>query len=183
MVHGKSLVRGIPCALVLAAVLAAPGPAAALKSEAVGAKFGAVSPDWGDAAVGFGVHWQFSQPPLPLLFPLELIYWSNSPVSDVNLNVNGQVTIWGRDRVAPYFGGGLGLHFYSFDTGADGLRSSDRETDFGLNILAGMRGPAWQQADWFVEGRFVATDNSQLMLLVGLNFQLASLGGGGQEEP
>ena len=58
----------------------------------------------------------------------------------------------------------------------DGVAPPDQndDTDLALNLLAGMRGPAWSQADWFVEGRYVATGNDQLLLMFGLGFRLAA---------
>lgn len=171
--------------LVLVAVSAlcsfpASAPAQALRSAGISGKLGLVSPDVGDNEIVFGAGWLFELEDTLWRFSPELLFWSADVVSDIILDVNGYYDFMPYDRISPYAGAGLGMHFYDLDVpaGAD----ADNETDFAANLLGGVRGPAWSNGEWFAEARYVITDNEQLMILGGVTIILGGGGGGSSTE-
>jgi hypothetical protein len=167
----------VPPLVVLVALLAIAPDAMALRSAGLGGKVGLVSPDVGDNEIVFGFHWLFEQENTLWRFSPELMFWSADQVSDIILNVNAYYDFMPHDRISPYAGAGLGLHIYDFD-----VEGIDNETDLALNLLGGVRGPAFTAAEWFAEARYVITDNEQMMFLVGMTFIIGRGGGGASAE-
>ena len=167
----------VPPLVILVALLAIAPDAMALRSAGLGGKVGLVSPDVGDNEIVFGFHWLFEQPNTLWRFSPELMFWSADQVSDVIFNVNAYYDFMPYDRISPYAGAGLGLHIYNFD-----VEGVDNTTDLALNLLGGVRGPAFRAAEWFAEARYVITDNEQLMFLVGMTFIIGRGGGGASAE-
>ena len=68
-----------------------------------------------------------------------------------------------QTRATPYVGGGLGLN----------LRNSSitdhSETDLGANLIGGVRFPGGAN-HYFFEGRYTASDVSQIAVLGGITF-------------
>ena len=67
-------------------------------------------------------------------------------------------------RLAPYAGGGIGVHHIDFD-------DSGEETEVALTLVVGADVPLDRYWGYFVEGRFVIADQSIFRLEGGLNWR------------
>jgi hypothetical protein len=88
-----------------------------------------------------------------------IVYWNSEGVSDLNANFDAYYRLSGMTPLVPFLGAGIGMHLFRFE--------SDTNVNLGANLFAGLRVPA-PGVDWFVEGRYTATEVSQFGLLVGL---------------
>jgi hypothetical protein len=68
--------------------------------------------------------------------------------------------------VSPYLGAGAGLHFYGTDP------PSNTSTDVGINMIGGLLFPS-AGANFFLEGRYVASDRAQAGIYGGVTLPLA----------
>lgn len=162
------------CALIATALLAAgAGSAHAFDLTGIGGRIGAVDPDGRDGTLAAGAHLEFQEAGSRLHIQPGFIYWSSNGLSDANANFDLYYHFAPAGRVSPYLGGGAGLHFY----GSDG--PGDPGTDLGLNMMGGVLIPS-PGANFFMEGRYVASDRSQAALYGGITLPLSGRGGYGQ---
>lgn len=147
----------------LAAVLLAPGPAGAYGFSGAGGKLGYANPEHLDGTASVSVHAEFEKPDSRLHLLPNLGYWNVDHVSDVNPNMDVYYHFIREGKVTPYVGGGLGLNIVHRD------RIDDTSTDLGMNVMGGLRFPG-RSNHVFVEGRYTASDVSQVSLLTGITF-------------
>ncbi len=82
---------------------------------------------------------------------------------DVDFPMAGQ-------RITPYLGGGLGVHFLSVDTNAPGETNND-DTKAGLNIQGGLRNQLMPNVSLFGEARYsFVSDANSFRLLGGFTY-------------
>jgi len=141
------------------------GSAHAFGLSGIGGRVGAADPDGRDGTLAAGVHLEFEDTGTQLHMQPNFIYWKSDGLSDTNPNFDLYYHFASAGRVSPYLGAGAGLHFY----GADG--PGDPGTDIGLNMFGGLLIPS-PGANFFVEGRYVASDRSQAALYGGLTLPL-----------
>ncbi len=73
-------------------------------------------------------------------------------------------------NVAPYAGGGLGIHFYSCDH--DGPAGSSSDSEFGFHILGGVDIPLAPQWKAQVEAEYADADIDQIAVVANLIYAL-----------
>lgn len=134
----------------------------------IGGRAGIVQPEDGDTQPVVLFHMEFMRPGSRWHISPEVRYWSDDPLSDLNLNVNAFYHFAATGGPSPYVGLGAGVHFYSFDSDA-----IDGETDPSLNVLGGFRFPVGSAAYVFAEARYAITDLNQLDVLGGFTVPLA----------
>jgi len=82
---------------------------------------------------------------------------------DVDFPMAGQ-------RMTPYLGGGIGIHFLSVDTNAPGEENND-DTKAGLNIQGGLRNQFMPNLSLFGEARYsFVSDANSFRLLGGFTY-------------
>jgi hypothetical protein len=130
-----------------------------------GGEVGVADPDGRvDGAAEFGAHLEFEDPDTKVHLKPNINYWNEDDMSDLNPNFDVTYHFMSDDKVSPYVGTGVGIHAYDFDGPADD------ETDLGANFIGGMRFPR-ESAVFFVEGRYVASDISQVGISGGVTIR------------
>ena len=152
-------------ALLMPLLLGSPSTAAAFALYGADARVGVLDPDGVDGTLAVGAGLNFQQAGSHVHLMPNLIYWSESGLSDANTNFDASYHFEPAGRVSPYLGGGLGMHFYA----ADGPR--DPGTDLGPNLFGGVTLPM-SGASLYLEGRAALTDRSQFGLMTGATFYL-----------
>ena len=132
----------------------------------VGGRIGSADPDGGDGTLAAGAHLEFQESGSQWHMQPNFIFWSSNGLSDVNPNFDLYYHFDAAGHVSPYLGAGAGFHFY----GTDG--PGDPGTDVGLNMFGGVIIPS-SGADFFVEGRYVASDRSQAAIYGGVTLPLS----------
>jgi hypothetical protein len=162
--------KALPIMAVLAIALAlvfVPSSSSAFGLSGIGGRVGSVDPDGADGAVTVGGHFEFEESGSRLHLQPGVMFWSADGLSDVNPNFDLMYHFSPSSSVGPYLGAGAGAHFYSFDVpGAD-----DSDTDFGANLFGGVLFPT-RSLRFFAEGRYVASDRSQVMITGGVTMPL-----------
>lgn len=133
---------------------------------AFGPRFG-VSIDPDQVVVGgqvslrdFAPNWSFDP-------NLELGFGDDLTVFALNFDVFYHLRLAGSDW-RPYFGGGLGVNFISWDAPLGHHDGSD--TEAGLNLVGGFTIPAGTGNHWFTEARIGIGDIPELKIMGGFNF-------------
>ncbi|HEY6866656.1 MAG TPA: outer membrane beta-barrel protein [Candidatus Eisenbacteria bacterium] len=158
-IHGRML---LAAGLLLAGLCAAPSTGLAYDMTGAGGKLGIISPEDLDNTVMIGGHLEFENDSRFHLVP-NLMYWRVDRTSDVNPNFDVYYHFNSQDRTSPYLGGGLGLNVTNSDL-------PDRSnTSLGANVIGGVRFPGASN-HYFVEGRFTASDVSQVAVVGGITF-------------
>jgi hypothetical protein len=130
-----------------------------------GGEVGVADPDGRvDGAAEFGAHLEFEDPGTKVHLKPNVNYWNEDGMSDFNPNFDVTYHFRPAKKVSPYAGAGLGVHAYDFD-GPD-----DDETDLGANLIGGVTFPG-ESANFFVEGRYVASDISQVGVAGGVTIR------------
>lgn len=150
--------------LCLAAVLASPIPAHAFGFSGWGGKLGYMNPESLDGTLAVGAHMEFAQVGAQLHVMPSVMYWNTNGISDISVNGDLYYHFSAENLVTPYVGAGLGLQWVDADDAATGA-----ETDLGANLFGGVRFPS-PAANYFVEGRYTASDISQFSILGGITF-------------
>lgn len=149
--------------LCMAAVLAAPIPAHAFGFSGWGGKLGYVSPESLDGTLTVGAHMEFAQAGTQWHVQPSVMYWNTAGVSDFSVNGDLYYHFAAENLVTPYVGAGLGMQWVD----RDGSRGAD--TELGANLFGGVKFPS-PAANYFLEGRYTASDISQFSLLGGITF-------------
>ena len=152
-------------ALLMPVLLGSPTAAAAFALYGADARVGVLDPDGVDGTLAVGAGLNFQQAGSHVHLMPNVIYWSESGLSDVNTNFDASYHFEPAGRVSPYLGGGLGMHFYSSDG------PGDPGTDLGPNLFGGVTLPM-SGASLYLEGRTTLTDRSQFGLMTGATFYL-----------
>lgn len=156
--------------VVVAALLAAGGVTEARAQARFGAHL-----SWGDdtdvglgARVGFGLGSKVANGKLEGLVNFDYFFpdagnmWEIAGNAIYNLAKSGSV--------APYVGGGLGLHHWSADYHVGEITGSASDSQLFLNAIGGLRLKPAGNVQPFVEARFEFGDGSQLVLAGGVYF-------------
>jgi hypothetical protein len=121
-----------------------------------GGKLGVVDPDGRmDGTAEYSAHLEFEEPGSHVHLVPNLTYWNDDGLSDVNPNFDLYYHFVPEGSISPYVGAGMGIHSYGIEGPADG------DTDLGANVFGGLRFPG-EKAHFFMEGRYVASDLSQV---------------------
>ncbi len=152
--------------LVIALSLCAAATSAhAFSFSGIGGKVGFLKPEDVDGTFVLSAHAEFEKHGSRVHLTPGVAYWSKDFVTDFNPNFDIYYHFKPEGTVTPFVGGGLGMHFYSFDGPIDG------ESDFGANIFGGVRFPG-DRTHFFLEGRYAITDLGQLSILGGVTFHM-----------
>lgn len=152
-----------PLAVVVATILAFPSPAAAQVDLDVR---GGVYTDLEDAFVGGGVlmqltrEWYFN-PNVEWVFVSPGDLWTLNADFHFDFATRGPLSIWA--------GVGPALVFQDFDDAGIRGRRSDDETDFGVNLLAGL-GMATGEVRPYLQGKVLISDETEAVVALGLRF-------------
>lgn len=157
----KTLILGVLVAL--AAVLASPAPAAGQVDLEVR---GGVYTDVEDAFVGGGLLWQLTR---EWYFNPNAEWVFVSPGNLWTLNADFHFDFARRGPLSIWAGLGPALVFQDFDDDRFGRGRGDDETDFGVNLLAGL-GMDTGEVRPFVQGKILISDETEAVLAVGLRF-------------
>ncbi len=156
-------------ACVGAALLFTPRPATALGLSGSGGKLGILAPESGGSTPALAGHLEFESPGTRVHLMPSLMYWKDDAIGDLSANLDLYYHFDDEGYVTPYVGGGLGINFFS------NSRTDRSDADVGLNVLGGVRFPG-SFSHYFLEGRYTASDVSQLAVLGGITFHGGSVG-------
>ena len=176
-------------AIGLAALLAsAPGAMAQTETarepglgfQGLGARIGFVDPEGASSTLELGVHIDAGQITRGVRLQPVVEYWSlgqevgpyDSDISDLSFGLDINVDFPLQDsRIVPYAGGGLGMHFLSFDSTVPNVPDNS-ETKLGLNIQGGIRNDIMPNLSLFGEARYnFVSDANQLKVLGGFTYR------------
>jgi hypothetical protein len=154
---------GVAC---IAALVAIPSASHAFGVSGAGGKLGYASPENLDGTAMVGGHVELEESGNRLHLVPNLMYWKVDRVSDVNPNLDVYYHFRPEGEPSPYLGGGVGLN-------RNHSELTDRsETNVGANVIGGMRFPSRSSSNsYFVEGRFTASEVSQVALMGGITFR------------
>lgn len=186
----SSGIRAVVVAIGLAS-LAAAAPAAfaqqsttarepSLGFQGIGVRLGLVDPEDASSTLEIGGHIDAGQIVKGVRLMPVIEYWSlgtdvgpyNSDTSDLSFGADVSVDFpLQNSRMVPYAGGGLGVHFFSFDTNVPNILD-DSSTKLGLNIQGGIRNDVMPNLSIFGEARYnFVSDANQLKLLGGFTYR------------
>jgi opacity protein-like surface antigen len=118
--------------------------------------------------VHFGAHMDFGHFAEHIRFQPNVEVGVGDDLTLVALNFEGSYRFrenW--DVWTPYAGGGLGINFLSFDI--EGLED-DTDTDFGLNLMAGIERGISGGDRFFLEAKVGLADSPDMKLTAGWTF-------------
>lgn len=171
-----ALVAAAPAAFAQATTAREPG----LGFQGLGARLGFVDPEGTSSTLELGVHIDAGQIVKGVRLQPLVEYWSlgtsigpyNSDVSDFSFGTDVNVDFPLQDsRIVPYAGGGLGLHFLSFDSTVPNVPDQS-DTKLGLNIQGGIRNDIMPNLSIFGEARYnFVSDANQLKVLGGFTYR------------
>lgn len=144
-------------------LLLAPLSAGAFEFSGMGGKLGYAHPEDLDGTASGSVHAEFEQSGSHVHLLPNIGFWSVDRVSDVNPNLDLYYHFQPEGRMSPYLGGGVGLNVVHRS------RIDQTNTDLGMNLVGGLRFPGASN-HVFLEGRYTASDVSQVSLLTGITF-------------
>lgn len=142
--------------------------------KGLGARVGFVDPEGASGTIDLGVHIDAGNVARNIRVSPLVEYWSvgvaDVDMSDFALGLDLMVDFPLQDsRLAPYVGGGLGMHWLSFD---DPLLGDDSDTKFGFNLMGGVTTEAMPNLALFGELRYnFVSDANQLKLLGGFTYR------------
>jgi len=139
----------------------APASAFAFHFEGAGARIGYVDPEDSDGGLALGGHLEFESEGSQWHVRPNVYWWNGEPLSGVNLNLDAFYHFGPQSRTVPYLGAGLGLDMVDVDGPAD------EDSNPAVNLFGGVQFPASERATLFLEGRFVASDVSQMGVFFG----------------
>ena len=129
----------------------------------IGGRIGSMDPDGRDGTMAGGAHLEFEDAGSQFHIQPSFMYWSSDGLSDANPNLDAYYHFASAGKVSPYLGGGVGFHFYDSDGASD--------SDVGLNMFGGLLIPSGS-TNFFMEGRYVASDRSQFAVYGGVTLPL-----------
>lgn len=162
--HSQLVSRcSLPAALAIG-LLVLPVLARAYGLTGVGGSLGYANPEDLDGTAAVGVHAVLERPGTRLHLDPNVRYWNVNGIRDFAPNMDVTYHFGPESQWTPYVGGGLGINFVHD-------RRLDRgESDLAMNAIAGLRFPS-TSGGYFLEGRFTASDVSQVSLLTGITFR------------
>jgi len=152
--------------LALATVAVLPAVAGARPFTAFGPHFGFSSgPD--QFVVGGQLQWGDVAPSLDFVPSVDLGFGDNTTLISVNGDFHYRLDT--RTKWQPYVGGGVGIHFFSFDNPGPGLDSSD--TRAGGHFIAGADVATEGHSRFFAELKLGLGDSPDFKVLAGWSFK------------
>jgi len=143
--------------------------------KGLGARIGLVDPEGASSTVDLGLHIDAGNVARNVRVSPLVEYWSvgvaDIDFKDFAMGLDLAVDFPLQDsRLKPYVGGGVGLHWLSFD---DPVTSdSDSDTKFGLNLMGGVLTEAMPNLSLFGELRYnFVSDANQLKILGGFTYR------------
>lgn len=149
--------------MCLAGLLATPPRASAFGLKGFGGKLGYLAPESHDGTLAAGAHLEFEQSGSRVHLIPNVMYWKAGDLADLSANADLYYHFVAEGQITPYVGAGLGVNAFHDD------RSSTSDTKLGLNLIGGFRFPV-EAAQYFLEGRYAASDITQFALLGGITF-------------
>jgi len=135
----------------------------ALGLSGAGGKVGYTNPENLDGTMMVGGHVELEERGSQFHVVPNLMYWKVDRVSDVNPNLDVYYHFQPQRKTSPYLGGGIGVDVRNSEI-------TDRsETALNANVIGGFRFPNANNA-YFVEGRYKASETSQVALVGGITF-------------
>lgn len=145
--------------------------------KGIGARIGFVDAEDASSTVAWGVHVDAGTFVQNVHIMPYFEYWSagasvngiDASTSDLTIasDVNFDFPVQGQ-RITPYLGGGLGVHFLS--ASATGLPSEDK-THFGLNIQGGVKNQIMPNISIFGEAKYTfVSDANQIKFMGGFTY-------------
>ena len=150
-------------AVLALALTALPQSARAYGLSGVGGMVGYSTPQDLDGTASVSVHAELEQPGTRLHLVPNMMYWNVDRVRDVAPNLDAYYHFRPESKWTPYVGGGLGLNF------VHDARVEQSNTDLGVNMMGGVVFPT-SANHYFIEGRYTASDISQVSLRTGMTF-------------
>ena len=148
--------------------------------QGLGARLGFVDPEGASSTLELGVHVDAGQIVRGVRLQPVMEYWSlgqsigpyDSDFSDLSFGADVNVDFPLQDsRIVPYVGGGLGLHFLSYDSTVPGVPDNNKNK-LGLNIQGGIRNDIMPNLSLFGEARYnFVSDANQLKVLGGFTYR------------
>lgn len=117
--------------------------------------------------VGGHLQWGDVAPQLDFVPGIDLGFGDNTTL--ISLNGDFHYRIDTRTQWQPYVGGGVGIHFFSFDNPGPGLDSSD--TRAGGHFIAGADVATKGRSRFFVEMKLGFGDSPDFKALAGWSFK------------
>jgi opacity protein-like surface antigen len=156
---------------------AAPPPEGhGLGLQGLGARIGFVDPEGASSTLDLGVHLDAGEFVRNVHIMPMVEYWSvgvsGADIKDlmVGMDVNVDFPVEGG-RVVPYAGGGLGLHFVSFDLPPGFTGGDTSDTKLGLNMQGGIRNQVMPNLAIFGEVKYAfVSDVNQLKIVGGFTY-------------
>jgi opacity protein-like surface antigen len=153
---------------------------AGLGFQGLGARVGFVDPEGASSTLELGLHVDAGQFVRGVHLQPLIEYWSlgqsigpyDSDISDLSFGADVNVDFPLQDsRIVPYVGGGLGIHFISFDSTVPNVPDNS-ENKLGLNIQGGIRNDIMPNLSLFGEARYnFVSDRNQLKVLGGFTYR------------
>jgi hypothetical protein len=134
---------------------------------------GFTTPEHEDGTMTLGGHVEMEESGTRLHLLPNLMYWKVDRLSDLNPNFDVTYHFGREGQTTPYLGGGLGLNWMHSE------RTDRSNAELGANLIGGFRFPGVSNR-YFLEGRWTASEVSQVAVLGGISFhppgtKLASL--------
>lgn len=146
----------LAAALVFAGLVAVVPTAQGFELTGGGGKLGVTDPEGRiDGAADYSAHLEFEKSGSRVHLMPNVAYWEEDGISDLNPNLDVYYHFRREGKVTPFVGAGMGVHTYDVDGPVEG------DTDLGANLFGGVRFPG-DKANFFMEGRYVASDVSQV---------------------
>ncbi len=143
--------------------------------KGLGARVGLVDPEGASGTIDLGVHIDAGNLARNVRVSPIVEYWSvgvaDVDFSDLAVGIDLMVDFPLQDsRLNPYVGGGIGMHWLSFDDPV--LDVSDSDTKFGFNLMGGVATEAMPNLALFGELRYnFVSDANQLKILGGFTYR------------
>jgi hypothetical protein len=148
--------------------------------KGIGAKVGYLKPEDIDGTFTLGAVVDLGTFIPQLHWDASVQYWSSGndelgsdwSWSDIAIKSTVRYFFPTGGNVAPYAGGGLGIHLYSWEQDVPGRSYSDSDSEFGFHILGGVEfqiAPQWKAQ---VEAEYASADLDQIAAVVNFIYAL-----------
>jgi hypothetical protein len=148
--------------------------------KGIGAKIGYLKPEDIDGTFTVGAVVDLGTFIPELHWDASIQYWSASndeldydwSWTDVAIKSTVRYLFPTGGNVAPYAGGGLGIHFYSWEHDGPVGSYSDSDSEFGFHILGGVEFPLAPQWKVQVEAEYASADLDQIAVVANFIYAL-----------
>jgi len=148
--------------------------------KGIGAKIGYMKPEDIDGTFTVGAVVDLGTFIPELGWDASVQYWSSGndefesdwSLADIAIKSTVRYFFPTAGNVAPYAGGGLGIHFYSSEQDGPGGSHSDSESEFGFHILGGVGFPLAPRWKAQVEAEYADADLDQIAVVANFIYAL-----------